>query len=469
MMITWKKTTVDDSWPRKLGESKLSKAAKNVEALKGLDRKGTEKLLGTGELGNSSAAQRNRLLADLVAAETAREGAVTGKTQEDQARAWDRWVEWCRSTGISNDVFLDEFSRSERNKLFGAFAMALREGRFSGSNVHSLAESTVRNSLSFVASTFREHDRPNPTRDEDGELSRLLSRQFRAFKNDDPNPIQQKALPIGVLSEIAKRQTTETERAISQLAIGAFFFACRSCEYLKVPSAEKRRTDVLRLRNIRFLLNGRELDHGNSRLEFADCVAITFEWQKKDERMDTVTQMASGDALLCPVRQWAALMKRIRNYKGATDNTPVSAVWKNGRMEDVTSKMMVDALEAGVAAVGYEKLGIKKDEIGTHSIRSGAAMAMYLGECPVYTIMMIGRWSSDAFLRYIRKQVEQFSHNVSRRMLRYQYHRHIQEREPRVSHLDPRQHNHPNNAETRRNVAGDMTRRVRLPAFSLFN
>jgi len=46
MMITWKKTTVDDSWPRKLGESKLSKAAKNVEALKGLDRKGTEKLLG---------------------------------------------------------------------------------------------------------------------------------------------------------------------------------------------------------------------------------------------------------------------------------------------------------------------------------------------------------------------------------------------------------------------------------------
>ena len=34
-------------------------------------------------------------------------------------------------------------------------------------------------------------------------------------------------------------------------------------------------------------------------------------------------------------------------------------------------------------------------------------MAMYLGDCPVYSIMMIGRWSSDAFLRYIRKQVEQ--------------------------------------------------------------
>ena len=26
-------------------------------------------------------------------------------------------------------------------------------------------------------------------------------------------------------------------------------------------------------------------------------------------------------------------------------------------------------------------------------------MAMYLDEVPVYTIMMIGRWSSDAFLK----------------------------------------------------------------------
>jgi len=45
-------------------------------------------------------------------------------------------------------------------------------------------------------------------------------------------------------------------------------------------------------------------------------------------------------------------------------------------MENVTSKMMVDALEAGAATVGYDKLGIKKGKIGTHSIRSGAAMAM---------------------------------------------------------------------------------------------
>ncbi len=41
-------------------------------------------------------------------------------------------------------------------------------------------------------------------------------------------------------------------------------------------------------------------------------------------------------------------------------------------------------------AIGEDKLGIKKEEVGTHLIRLQVAMAMYLGKCPVYTIMLIG-------------------------------------------------------------------------------
>ena len=44
-------------------------------------------------------------------------------------------------------------------------------------------------------------------------------------------------------------------------------------------------------------------------------------------------------------------------------------------------------------------------------------MEMYLAGVPVYTIMLIGRWSSDAFLHYIRKQVEQFSQDITKKML----------------------------------------------------
>eukprot|EP00957_Ditylum_brightwellii_P197053 15012109-Ditylum_brightwellii.AAC.1 len=94
---------------------------------------------------------------------------------------------------------------------------------------------------------------------------------------------------------------------------------------------------------------------------------------------------------------------------------------------------------------------------------------MYLGECPVYVIMMIGQWSSDAFLRYKRKQVEQISHTVSGRMLKFETHRHISKLVPKVLKMDLRQRNHPDNKETRRNVGGNLTCQVQLPAFSMCN
>ena len=77
------------------------------------------------------------------------------------------------------------------------------------------------------------------------------------------------------------------------------------------------------------------------------------------------------------------------------------------------------ALRVTLILVVEDILGLKAKEVVVHSIRLGVAMPMYLGKCPVYTIMIIVRWSSDGFLLYIRKQVEQFSHNVSISMIRF--------------------------------------------------
>jgi len=68
-------------------------------------------------------------------------------------------------------------------------------------------------------------------------------------------------------------------------------------------------------------------------------------------------------------------------------------------------------------AVGPDTLSFTAKEIGLHSARSGAAMAMYLVHIPVFTIMLLGRWSIDAFLRYIRKQVKELSNGVSSKMI----------------------------------------------------
>ena len=44
-------------------------------------------------------------------------------------------------------------------------------------------------------------------------------------------------------------------------------------------------------------------------------------------------------------------------------------------------------------------------------------MAMYLAGIPVGTIKLTGRWSSEAFMDYIRPQVAKFSSLVSKSMI----------------------------------------------------
>ena len=235
-----------------------------------------------------------------------------------------------------------------------------------------------------------------------------------------------------------------------------------------LSQAEKRRTNILRLRCLRFFKDGRELQHSDTYLEYADCVSITFEWQKTDKRNDMVMRLALENIILCPLQQWSALVKRIRKYSVPTGDTPVWAVRKNHKIEHVTSAEVVEALRDAVCAIGEDKLGFKEQQVGTNSQRSGATMAMYLGECPVYTIMMIWRWSSDAFLRYIRKQFEKFSQCLSQNDSFPVPPPHPWSGTCSLS-LIPQTKESPGNSETRRNIGGNLSRRVRLPVMSLYN
>ncbi len=52
-------------------------------------------------------------------------------------------------------------------------------------------------------------------------------------------------------------------------------------------------------------------------------------------------------------------------------------------------------------------------------------MAMYLGGIPVYAIQLIGRWKSDSFMKYLWKQIEQFTLGISSKMLTMQVFWHV--------------------------------------------
>mmetsp|Transcript_19353 Transcript_19353/g.21924 ORF Transcript_19353/g.21924 Transcript_19353/m.21924 type:complete len:85 (-) Transcript_19353:123-377(-) len=48
-------------------------------------------------------------------------------------------------------------------------------------------------------------------------------------------------------------------------------------------------------------------------------------------------------------------------------------------------------------------------------------MAMFLSGTSTIIIQRIGRWSSEAFLEYIREQVESFTLGVSQKMINFQH------------------------------------------------
>jgi hypothetical protein len=117
---------------------------------------------------------------------------------------------------------------------------------------------------------------------------------------------------------------------------------------------------------------------------------------------------------------------------------------ENGTLTDLHSRSALTMLRQSLRELNSESLNIKADECGLHSLRSSAAMAMYLNGIPVYTIMLLGRWSSDAFLRYIRKQVTEFSKGVARKMIQRPVYFHVSH----AAREDPRTHNRQSSTAT---------------------
>ncbi len=403
---------------------------------------------------NSTTAQQNQLMADLIAAETSREGAVTGSTNKNHAWLRHQFTKYLGTISIGHNVFLDSFTRSQQNKIIGAFAMALREGRFSSAAHDTLALETIRNTISDIA-TFKENSWPNPTKDNNLQLSFVIQCQFWAYKK---MPTQR---------NISKKPSSHA----------TFPKLPNKIDGAPVCNLATHHSCLLPCHVFMQVPQGSAAGKTTNQNPPPPKSLILQRWtaQKLPQSLPQICQLyqhhiwnakpGQGNPRsnsyvikwhhICPVRAAAAIVCRFLSYPGANDSTPISAIWQYNLIEHITSRQIKNALWDAIPAIGEDTLQIAANEIGSHSIHLGAAMAMFFGGCPLFFIMMIGCWSSDAFLLYIWKQVRDFTPNVSRKMITHMFHRHIPNyTSPTVSHLDPRQSNHPDNIETQRYVGG---------------
>jgi len=352
---------------------------------------------------------------------------------EKRERAWRRWQRFTELFGLHNP-YLDSLPDQERRLLAKCFVVQYRDshhdksGKATKKRTRPMVVSTLRDAIGHVAATFRASDRPSPFHLEDGpinanSLRTEIKELLKAFTTTDLPPNRQKAITAEFLRDVL--QLTATMGIVSEhaadLIAGAFFFAMRACEFCLTPKEGK--TKRLTLGNITFRdRRRRKLTHTDPNLlDRAYYVTICFVDQKNGKKMDRRTQRRSRNSL-CPIRAWARVCQRTRaTVLNVSDSTPVCTIGDSrGASTMVTSTRVLKLLrfvcKAGRADGKF--YGFEPHELGTKSICSGAAMALSIMNHSPYRIQILGRWSSDAFLVYIRPQVLEWTNIMAEDMAR---------------------------------------------------
>jgi len=174
----------------------------------------------------------------------------------------------------------------------------------------------------------------------------------------------------------------------------------------------ERKTKLLKLKNIRFCKGRGQLDVKRDDIQSADCMSITFPFQKNLQKEDMVTQHCMGK-FLCSVKAAADLILCILAYPSTNMNSCTNLVRVKYKNCAVKSKMVRDQIWVVVLAIGKDTLGIIANEVGTHFVRASMAMALCLANVKTYIIMLIECWLSDGFMKYIQRQIQEFSSGLT--------------------------------------------------------
>jgi hypothetical protein len=340
-------------------------------------------------------------------------------TDKKQALVWNRWITYLGTVNRADDPFLDSLDASPRLQrlkpvILSGFAQALQTGQLQSRGCQSVVTGTIKDNIGSLVQAFRANKRQDPTRDPDGRLSSILSRQYTGFQSQDPAPKRERAISLRVLKMMQTLALNEADRHAADLAMCAFFLACRSCEYLQFKGP--RRTKTIAKGDIRFSRGRVVLAHDSHDLHLADKVAVRFRDQKNRVKGAWRTVWKTSDSDANPVVSFARVVRRVTALPGHSNDTLIYnyAATSNRSFLSISDAHMIASLRAAVSFIGASELGYEAADVGTHSICSGAALVLSGHEA--WRIMLAGRWQSQAFLVHIHEQIQEFSKGVSERM-----------------------------------------------------
>lgn len=207
-------------------------------------------------------------------------------------------------------------------------------------------------------------------------------------------------------------------RTTANLITIALFFLLRVGEYTPNTSGKKKRTVPLRKKDVKLWRNRRLIprDAPDHILAEADAVTICLEKSKNGSKKHTLHHTESEDPGLCPVKAMAYLMGTMR---GMPEHTPLGTFRDSqGGLSQVSAADIRAAVRIGAEMDGLEAKGFDLGRIGSHSLRAGGATILKAAGHDDLTIMLMGRWSSNTYMTYIRTQIAEVTAGLARDMAR---------------------------------------------------
>ena len=154
----------------------------------------------------------------------------------------------------------------------------------------------------------------------------------------------------------------------------------------------------------------------------AEAERIRFRDQKSGEKNEKRTQgRGQRHPILDPVTRLGSAIVRLKNrVEGWDENTDLCTIGRQPNLLRLTDEMTLATLRSVCRLYGGAKtFGFGPEEIGNKSLRSGAAMSLVLSKKnhTTFKIQILGRWKSEAFMRYIRPQVLELTSDLAEDML----------------------------------------------------
>lgn len=351
---------------------------------------------------------------------------VIEKTKDDKDSNWNKWCGFCRQVGQT--PYLATTDPKDRIYFFLVFALRYRRDeftRYATARTEPIGRKRVSTVLQAVGERFTVLDMPDPRLLPNGNFVPKLKWLFAYFDREDPAPKRVWPANLRILRAmhaVVLENPTEENWAALDLAIMAFFYLCRPGEYAKSPSTTPGLSKPFTLQDARFSTNKRSnlsaVSCDLNEVSVATHGSLTFTDQKNATKDETVGHSATDDPIFCPVRAVGRRVAHLRKHN-APPNTPLYTVYPGNNTPPVaitTGKHITPLLRQGAARV-QDVTGIPPEKLQAYSLRSGGATALLCADTDPFIVQLLGRWNSDAMLRYLRAQAIPVTAHHSKKML----------------------------------------------------